>query len=535
MKLHSVTSVCFSALVLSSTLLAQGSNEAIFVGSSVAGTTDPYWVFEPNTGTLLSSGGSTTSNNCSGSRFLKGGTEIALASSLANQITKANASNTVLNFTVLTPLSGASYGIDEDYLNQRIWTLSDQAGAYELRVIDNNPSSPTYGTILGSTSGAAVGLVESWALAPDKKVAVIPGLVFNGVMAIVNTDPTSPNYLQVDYSNPVGGVPGSYFAFDIAISGDSRWAVAAVGGTGGTLLPRYDLLNRVWVDTNPGTAGIQHVFLSQPNVGKIEFVPGTDSVICGGFGLGVNGWVGRADLSTAAPANWTFSEFVAGQGLLEKASAIAVSPTGFYCSATAQNPPRVLIFDVGSGTLIRTINITPVGSVNLYESVWRSPLDAGTPFCFGDAACPCANPAAGPERGCDNSFATGGAKLLSTGVAQVGADTLRFNTLQQTPNGTTILLQGTSQLANAAPFGMGLRCVGGSLKRLYVKSPGGTGGIVAPTGADLSVSDRSAALGDTIVAGQHRYYMAYYRDPVVVGGCSALSTFSATNAVEVVW
>lgn len=539
MKLHSVTSVCFSALVLSSSLLAQGANEAIFVGSTIAGSADPYWVYEPNTGALLSSGASVTSNNCTGSRFLKGGTEIALASSLGNQITKSNATNPALTFTVLTPLSGASYGIEEDHLNQRIWTLSDQAGSFELRVIDNNASSPTFGSILGSTTGAAVGLVESWALAPDKKVAVVPGLSFNGVMAIVDTDPASPTYLQVDYSNPVGGIPGSYFALDIAISSDSRWAVAAVGGTGGTLLPRYDLLNRVWVDTNPASAGIQHVFLSQPNVGKIEFVPGTDSVICGGFGLGVNGWVGRADLSTSAPANWTFTEFVPGQGLLEKASGIAVSPSGLYCSATAQNPARVHIFEVATGNLVRTINISLSTAVNMYESVWRGSLDAGTAFCFGDGStgvsCPCSNPSGGSQRGCDNSFATGGGRLLATGIAQVGADTLRFTTLQQAPNGTTILLQGTSQLANAAPFGMGLRCVGGSLKRLYVKSPGGTGGIAAPTGTDLSVSDRSAALGDTIVAGQHRYYMAYYRDPVVVGGCSALSTFNATNAMDVVW
>jgi hypothetical protein len=518
---------------------AQGANEALFIGTSVAGTTDPYWVYEPNTGALLTNGGSVTSNNCSGSRFLNGGTEIALASSLGNQITKGNATNPALTFTVLTPLSGASYGIQEDHLNQRIWTLSDQAGSYELRVIDNNPSSPTFGNILGSTTGAAVGIVESWALAPNKKVAVVPGLVFNGVMAIVDTDPASPTYLQVDYSNSVGGIPGSYFALDTAISSDSRWVVAVLAGTGGTLLPRYDLQNRVWVDTNPTSAGIQHVFLAQPNASKIEFVPGSDSVICGGLGLGVNGWIGRADLSTSAPANWTFTEFAAGQGLLEKASGIAVSPSGLHCSATAQNPARVHIFEVATGNLTRTINVTPSTAINMYESVWRGSLDAGVAFCFGDGStgvlCPCSNPSSGPQRGCDNSFATGGARLLSTGIAQVGTDTLVFNTLQQAPNGTTILLQGTTQLANAAPFGMGLRCVGGSLKRLYVKSPGGTGGIVAPTGTDLSVSDRSAALGDAIVAGQHRYYMAYYRDPVVVGGCSALSTFNATNAMDVTW
>lgn len=539
MKLHSIASVCFSALFLASPLFAQGANEAIFVGSTIAGSTDPYWVLEPNSGALLTSGGSATSNNCSGSRFVKGGAEIVLSSSIGNQVTSGGATGGSLAFTVLTPLSGASYGIDEDPAHQRIWTLADQAGTYELRVIDNNPASAAYGTILASTSGAQVGLVESWALAPNKKIAVIPALAFNGVMALVDTDPNSPTYLQVDYSNPVGGIPGSYFAFDIAISSDSRWAVLAVGGTGGTLLPRFDLLNKVWVDANPASAGIQHVFIAPANVGKIEFVPGMDSVICGGFGLGVNGWLGRADLSIANPGNWTFTEFVPGLGLLEKASGIAVSPTGQYCSATAQNPARVHIFDVASGNLVRTINLPQPGAVNMYESIWRNSMDAGVPFCFGDGSsglpCPCSNPSGGPNVGCNNSFGTGGGRMIAQGIAQLGADTLKFTTAQQAPNGTTILLQGTAQLANTAPFGMGLRCVGGTLKRLYVKSPGGTGGISAPIGSDPSVSDRSAALGDTIIAGQHRYYMAYYRDPIIVGGCPALSTFNATNALDVTW
>ena len=56
-----------------------------------------------------------------------------------------------------------------------------------------------------------------------------------------------------------------------------------------------------------------------------------------------------------------------------------------------------------------------------------------------------------------------------------------------------------------------------------------------PAAGDASVSARSAVLGDTITAGTHRYYLAYYRDPVVLGGCPAASTFNASDALDVTW
>lgn len=65
-------------------------------------------------------------------------------------------------------------------------------------------------------------------------------------------------------------------------------------------------------------------------------------------------------------------------------------------------------------------------------------------------------------------------------------------------------------------------CVGCALKRLYVKTAI-DGGIVAPDFGvgDLPVSQRSAALGSTIQAGESRWYLVYYRDPTVLGGCAA--------------
>jgi hypothetical protein len=79
-----------------------------------------------------------------------------------------------------------------------------------------------------------------------------------------------------------------------------------------------------------------------------------------------------------------------------------------------------------------------------------------------------------------------------------------------------------------------VRCAGGSLKRLYLKTAV-AGSITAPQAGDLSVSARSAFLGDTIAAGAHRYVQVYYRDPIVLGGCAAALGFNVTQAIDVLW
>ena len=138
-----------------------------------------------------------------------------------------------------------------------------------------------------------------------------------------------------------------------------------------------------------------------------------------------------------------------------------------------------------------------------------------TPFGFGDGssgACPCGNNGT-IGRGCDNSSATGGAQLTSTGAPSLACDSLVLTSSGELPTVLSIFLQGTTQIAPST-FGDGLRFVGGSLKRLYVHNA--TGGVVsAPLAGEPSVSARSAALGDVITAGSNRYYQTYYRDPVL--------------------
>jgi len=189
----------------------------------------------------------------------------------------------------------------------------------------------------------------------------------------------------------------------------------------------------------------------------------------------------------------------------------------------------------GDGSVIVGTGKNPQGCDQVFVVRYGAAQFACQPGTAGVQTCPCANPPSGAGRGCNNSSATGGATLTSTGVAQLGNPTLRFITGAQT-NGNSILLQGTSQVTTGLPFGQGVRCVAGSLKRLYVKSPGGSGSVTVPNGSsDPSIPARSASLGDTIAPGSTRYYMVYYRDPVVLGGCAASNTFNTTPMAIVPW
>jgi hypothetical protein len=80
-------------------------------------------------------------------------------------------------------------------------------------------------------------------------------------------------------------------------------------------------------------------------------------------------------------------------------------------------------------------------------------------------------------------------------------------------------------------FGDGVRCVGGSLKRLYVHNAS-AGSVIAPTGADDPVTVRSSALGDTIHACETRYYQVYYRDSNL-GFCAG--GFNVGSGLKATW
>lgn len=157
-------------------------------------------------------------------------------------------------------------------------------------------------------------------------------------------------------------------------------------------------------------------------------------------------------------------------------------------------------------------------------------------FCSGDGSlvtpCPCGN-VGQLGRGCDNSIQSGGSLLTASGW--ILPDTLQLTASGELPTALSIFLQGTSASANGAVFGDGVRCAAGSLKRLMTRNA--SGGVVSfPNPGDPGIKDRSAALGDVILAGQERIYQVYYRDPNLAF-CAAPqgSSFNVSNALRVSW
>ena len=200
-------------------------------------------------------------------------------------------------------------------------------------------------------------------------------------------------------------------------------------------------------------------------------------------------------------------------------------------------------FDTGDGPALYAGGgfSSAMDSGDSYLAKWGNPQGCGAPaisicepLVSGVIGCPCGNAPAGGVRGCDNSSLTGGAQLSAVGIAKLSFDSLVLTTNGERPTATSIVLQGNNTIATGVAFGQGVRCVAGSLRRLYVKSAL-SGTITVPQYGDLHVHSRSAVLGDMIAPGTHRYYGVYYRDPIVLGGCPGASTFNMTQQLDVLW
>jgi hypothetical protein len=174
------------------------------------------------------------------------------------------------------------------------------------------------------------------------------------------------------------------------------------------------------------------------------------------------------------------------------------------------------------------------GMGSTYIAEWLGCGGTATSYCFGDGqatACPCTN-SGHTEHGCENSASTGGALLAATGTKH--PDRVVLNASHELPHALSVFLQGDTSVVPSS-FGDGLRCAGGHLKRLYVKSAS-NGAASAPGPGDPSITARSAALGDVIAPGSLRFYQTYYRDPSLTF-CPAPNgnTWNVTNGAKIQW
>jgi hypothetical protein len=162
-------------------------------------------------------------------------------------------------------------------------------------------------------------------------------------------------------------------------------------------------------------------------------------------------------------------------------------------------------------------------------------LSSHTPLCWGDGTqftpCPCASGM--PGRGCANSDPGSlGALINATGDTQ--PDTLGLQ-VTGVPEGTLCVFISGSNGGIGVPFGDGVLCSEGIVRRLFVrKAFEGAARVPDLHAGEPMLGERSAQLGDPIPRGQIRYYQVWYRDPAPAF-CPQGGLFNVSSGVIVHW
>ena len=144
----------------------------------------------------------------------------------------------------------------------------------------------------------------------------------------------------------------------------------------------------------------------------------------------------------------------------------------------------------------------------------------GSKYCFGDGtgmSCPCGNTGAAGQ-GCKNSSGAGG-MLDIFGLTSLSADELIVTGSNLPANVPALLFTGSTSIPGGGlPFGDGIRCAGGSIRRIGVEMASASG---SATWDDQVLSRANWPVG---AAGK---WQIWFRDPA--GACG--SGFNVTHAV----
>ncbi|HIG87172.1 MAG TPA: hypothetical protein EYQ25_09025 [Planctomycetes bacterium] len=364
---------------------AQGPHQAIFLGSSTSGGADPWWLIDPFTGTLIDSGADVATNNCFGASFAHGDQQLLALSSLDDTLSVGTPPGLGMGFTLLTNFIGSPYGLAVDPWYQRYLAMVNTGSGFDLQVVDGNPNSGTYGQVIASSGPLlALGLIERWGLSPPGRIAVAVPALFNGTLAVYDTDPSSPGYMTAISTPSTSGTPGIAIGTSVAISADESMVTVALAASLETLFVRYDLLAGAWVDVDPVLPGVQHISIPLGIGHRIRLLPGSnEAIVCGAGHSSQHGWIGRLDFGVT-PDQWSFTEFGVGSGQFSDANALSLSPDSAYSFIGVSGPPRGLVIDNQTGNVIHSVAL-PSSTGSLVSSSWRGVPGSGDLFC-GPAA-----------------------------------------------------------------------------------------------------------------------------------------------------
>ena len=203
---------------------------------------------------------------------------------------------------------------------------------------------------------------------------------------------------------------------------------------------------------------------------------------------------------------------------------LAYDPVGdvIYCVDNSTNNLLTIDRTTGVASLVGS-----TGSGNLLGLVYIPDGGAFTAYCFGDGTgtlCPCGNTGS-TGRGCENGTASGGGLLTGSGSTSIAAANVVLSGSGLQPGQPGLYFQGDNAAVGGNGFvnGDGLRCAGGNIRRLQVRSANVSG---------ESSTTANIAVAGAVNAGDTKRYQLWYRNPL---NSPCGTTFNLTNGLEVTW
>jgi hypothetical protein len=342
----------------------------VFVGTSVGGSTDPFYLVDPLVPSLVYSSNNAFTDNVTDAVWNRGGAELFIGSSIRNQVNVADMTAIPPVWTTIYTSAGSGcYGMGIDRTFKRLYTFTNPGTATrEITALDIQPGSPTYGQRLANTVGVASGgLAERWNISPSgKKICLLT--LLPGNMIVIDSDVNSAGYLTFGPQIIIPTSPGPLaLANQVRITPDDAYALVVIqnAGTQPGDLARYDFNAQAWVDHNTSMPGIQNIgALSSPAVNFGSAFTGISLSKDGSFalvsGFGGTGWAGRLDFQGAS---WNYTAFNPGVPL---AGSWAIGLTDGEARAaigTFPSPSACVVTDSLNGTLVGSVPLPGAGNV----------------------------------------------------------------------------------------------------------------------------------------------------------------------------
>ncbi len=224
---------------------------------------------------------------------------------------------------------------------------------------------------------------------------------------------------------------------------------------------------------------------------------------------------GESGTVNVTDGGWFWSDLGGGRFLYSHVG--AVDGFGATCAFTSDGLCFVLATNktdvAGDWNQLRILadQVSNWPTHDLFTNFGMAPLPdpntTGTPFCTGNgpiSPCGCNNHGVSGH-GCRHSGSATGSRLQATGTASVSNDNVVLQAVSSSPSRSGVFFQGTARVnfGIGVTFGDGIKCVGGAIRRLQVRTADSNGF----TQTTVPIGQLGGA-----IAGQTLHYQWWFRD-----------------------